>query len=282
MTSQSTEVSVERPDRTVRTAYFEFLSADGRMELLDESYQLRYQVYCIERGFLNQCDYPEGRECDNFDRQSAHFVGRHRATQLYAGTARLVHFSEKGFPMMSHCTLDREYKRLRDIDNPELRRCGEVSRVAVSKLFRHRAADTRYGGPPRQDKGAGAIPSASLGQSSHVGAYWPEIVSGLYKSIYQEAKRNGLSTLIVAMERSLYVLLKRMQIRFQPIGPEVDYHGPVRPYMLSIKRGEIDIAKRAPLVLVYLLQGLEPELWPECTADLDLSAMTGDPSTVGL
>jgi hypothetical protein len=52
--------------------------------------------------------------------------------------------------------------------------------------------------------------------------------------------------------------------------------------MLSIKRGEIDIAKRAPLVLVYLLQGLEPELWPECTADLDLSAMTGDPSTVGL
>ena len=43
---------------------------DNDPELMERSYRLRYQVYCVERGFLDAGDYPEQLERDEFDRYS--------------------------------------------------------------------------------------------------------------------------------------------------------------------------------------------------------------------
>ena len=45
---------------------------DAAPHLLEQSYRLRYQVYCLERKFLRAEDYPEGLEHDEFDRHSIH------------------------------------------------------------------------------------------------------------------------------------------------------------------------------------------------------------------
>src|SRR5690606_15783528 len=62
----------------------------------------------------------------------------------------------------------------------------------------------------------------------------PEIVLGLYKTMYQASKRQGITHWLAAMERSLLRLLTRYNIGFQPIGPELDYFGPVVPYIAAI------------------------------------------------
>ena len=52
--------------------YFCARTIDGQRALLEQSYRLRYQVYCLERKFLRAEDYPNGLEIDVFDRHAAH------------------------------------------------------------------------------------------------------------------------------------------------------------------------------------------------------------------
>src|SRR5262245_6179302 len=62
---------------------------DSDPHLMDESHRLRFQVYCLERGFLNADDYPDKREYDEFDRHSLH-LGVVDAEGALIATARLV------------------------------------------------------------------------------------------------------------------------------------------------------------------------------------------------
>lgn len=253
------------PSPIARTRYFDFYRVDG-YPLIDDTYLLRYQVYCLERGFLPTDDYPGSSEADEFDHHAIHFLGQHRYKELSAGTARLVFCSDLGIPVVEHCAIDPDFKFLSDADNLQRYRYAEISRMAVSKVFRQRADDSKYGGPARgKIEPPHDVPEDELNPDSA----GPEIVAGIYKCLYQEGKRRGLAGFLAAMERSLYVLLRRLSVRFSPIGPEVDYYGPVRPYILPIKQLEDDMLKRRPEVLRYWLMGLEPKFWPEQVKSLD-------------
>jgi N-acyl amino acid synthase of PEP-CTERM/exosortase system len=47
---------------------------------LSEALALRYQVYCLERGFEDPASNPDGHERDEFDERSVHAIVRHRPT----------------------------------------------------------------------------------------------------------------------------------------------------------------------------------------------------------
>lgn len=250
------------PRPPVYTKYFEFFRVD-RFDMLDTAFQIRYQVYCEERGFLDPGQYPTHIETDAYDGTSVHFVGRHRFRYMAAGTARLVLPSHQGFPLQHHCEFHREYAFIRDLGHPELRRYAEISRLAVSKAFRQRADDTLYGGPPRPPPPDGSEPlTAPAEPDLHPQEAGPEIVAGLFKSMYHETKRLGVTHVIVAMERSLHLLLRRMGYQFRAIGPVVDYYGPVIPYIARIGDLEQHLFVRRRAVFDYWMDGLEPEHAP--------------------
>ncbi len=249
--------------KLVYTRYFEFLRVnDG--DLLDAAGQIRYQVYCVERRFLDPGRYPRQIEIDQYDAASVHFVGRHRFRQVPAGTVRLVLDSDLGFPMQGHCRFDRDYAFIAEPRHPALRCWAEISRLAVSKLFRQRADDTPYGGPPRQGGLRDAIQEQALAVEGGINpvAAGPEIVAGLFKSMYHETRRRGVTHLLVAMERSLHLMLKRMGYSFHAIGPVVDYYGPVIPYIASIRDLERHLYAKRRSVYDYWMDGLEPEFHP--------------------
>jgi N-acyl amino acid synthase of PEP-CTERM/exosortase system len=56
------------------------------------------------------------------------------------------------------------------------------------------------------------------------------IFLGLSYAVIDAAHRQGATYHLMTAERSLHVLLKRNGIHFNPIGPEVDYHGRRTPY----------------------------------------------------
>lgn len=228
----------------VRTRYFEFFPiADDA--LLEEAFQIRYHVYCEERGFLDPSDYPDGRESDAFDRYAIHVIGRHRFEGMAAATTRLVPPSQLGFPLARHCRLEPSMAFLTMTDAPQARGFAEISRVAVSKRFRRRAGDhPLWGGPPRDTEGEAAQASSPAEAGS-------ELFAGLYKCIYLESKRRGLTHWIAAMERSLFNMVCRMGHLYEPIGPMVDYYGPVRPYVASIRHLEQNLRQHHPSVYRY-------------------------------
>lgn len=247
-----------------RTRYFDFHRAAPK-PLYADALHLRFQVYCLERGFLSPADYPEGREHDEFDEHAVHFLARHRASRQPAGTIRLVHHSPLGFPMLKHCRIDEDYQQICFDNEVGVRRFAEISRLAVSRHYRQRATDTVFGGPPRRSRDS-AIDVGGGDPFDCPDTAGPEIIAGLYKCLYHECKQRAVTHLLVAMERSLQVLLKRLTIRFVPIGPEIDYYGPVRPYLLNLGQLERDIWARRPEVLHYWVQGLPTRFWPDFVA----------------
>ena len=86
----------------ISASYFSTRPIDDSAELMEQSYRLRYQVYCCERNFLPVEDYPDGRESDEFDRHSVH-VGVLDAWGDLAATARVVSLTKAGpgFPPVS-------------------------------------------------------------------------------------------------------------------------------------------------------------------------------------
>lgn len=238
--------------------YFAFARVDGSDEI-EECYRLRYQVFCVERGFLPCDDYPNRLESDAYDAYSLHFLARHLHGEP-AGAARLVLNGPHGLPMVPHCALEAGFEFLADLQYPLRHRYAEISRLAVSRGFRRRQGDTIYGGPPRTSR-VPEIPRISL--STPPPNDVPEMVSGIFRLIYQGSKRHGVTHWVVAMERRLQVMLKRMGFPFTPIGPEVDYYGAVRPYIAEIAALEYNVSVQKPATWEYMAAGLDADLTPD-------------------
>ncbi len=218
--------------------YFEFRRLDGG-EALDAVFRLRYQVFCGELGFAAPDGVAPGTERDDFDDRALHFGAFDLKGEL-AGAVRLVPYGDLGLPLMSHCLVDPPYRPQQG--------AAEISRLAIDPGYRRRRGDGLYALAARdQDDPQGRERRAKV----------PEIVLGLYKSLYQASKRLGVEWWYAAMERTLARQLIRFSVRFDPIGPEVDYHGPVRPYRAAIADMESSVLAADPELFETMTEGLE-------------------------
>lgn len=180
--------------------------------LLEAAHALRFQVYCLERGFENAAEHPNGLEKDAYDSHSIHGVLFHRPTRRPIGTVRAI------LPKASNSL--PVWKALRAhsvnlLDYVNLSHTIEISRFAISKDFRRRRSDQERATSSRQptdcDKGA-SLPFLSLIQF-----------------ILRESIKHDVHYWTALMEPTLLRLLARMGICYTPIGPLVEHHGIRQP-----------------------------------------------------
>ena len=219
-------------DQDLLVPYFRFREVaqdDPNRPELREIFKLRYEVYCLERAFLDAEVFTEGMETDEFDRHSFLFGGFHRDDDFIVGTVRLVQPGpEQQYPWQEHCTAFAEFKL------PPREQSGEVSRLVVRKTYRRRRGDSMEGiSQEFREKGTTASikPAKSAGEQR---GNSPLLLLGLYREMYRHSRANGIRYWYAAMERSLARSLDRMGFRFEPIGPKVDYYGPVIPHMVDL------------------------------------------------
>ncbi len=156
--------------------------------------RLRYEVYCLERQFVDAARCADGQESDEHDPHAVHFAATTPAGGVVA-TLRLVLDSPLGFPLEGHADgLLHARPRWERIET------GEISRLIV-------AADYR----------AGTIRQ-------------PLLLFGLFRHLYEECGRLGLGYLVAAMEGSLARLLRRLGFPFLSLGDPISYFGEVVPY----------------------------------------------------
>jgi len=236
--------------------YFTFKTFRHGMDPGSEKlvFALRYQVYCLERGFLPVDDYPDGLECDEYDEHSTYVVAINQSN-IVVGALRVVAPPEGiPFPFQTHCTRLFNRPAL-----PSARDCVEVSRVVVSKVYRRRADDTSYGfstalldAPPLS-----AIITPSQADSRR--KLHPDILLGILRHAYQYCKEVGVGYWYVAIEPSLARMLRRINFAFEAIGEEEDYYGPVTPYILAIDKFESDVSRNCPAMFNWFQSELAPE-----------------------
>ena len=170
---------------------FEVVVADTPA-LRSEAYRLRYQVYCVERGYEPGSD---GIEKDEHDDYARHVLLIHRESDTVVGTVRVVPYARKPgseFPMMKACQPGL-------LQQLPLRTTGEVSRFAISKLRR-------------------------LSCREHT-----LVRLGLMQGIVVLSEQMGLTHWCAIMEPFLLRLLQMNAIYFAPLGPVVEYHGTRQP-----------------------------------------------------
>ncbi len=210
-----------------------------------EIFALRYEVYCLERGFLDSKQFQDGLESDEYDEEAAHFTAHSRRNEL-VGSLRLVHPPlSKSFPFENHC-----YKLFEDIVLPPREESGEVSRLVVRKDYRRRAGDSLPGVAEEFTTGGPIvlpIPRAPGERRTNS----PEILLGLYREMYQYSLQKGIRYWYAAMERPLARALTRLQFEFTPIGMETDYYGPVTPYLADLRELERRLGESSPQMLAW-------------------------------
>ena len=221
--------------RDVLVPYFSFSKVlRGNMEslVLQEIYKLRYEVYCLECNFLEANDYQSGQESDEYDDCSTHFAA-FTLDQNIVGTVRLVQpKDEQVYPWETHCHPFEEFVM------PPRENAAEISRLVVRKTHRRRRGDSMEGiSKDFVEKGSTASIKPK-GVSRDKRGNSPLLLLGLYREMYRHSRANRIRYWYAAMERSLARSLEKMGFRFVPIGPQVDYYGPVTPHMVDLNELE--------------------------------------------
>ena len=227
--------------------FFELVHADND-ELRMQVYLLRYQVYVLETGFETDSDCHSGTDRDGntilweqdvFDERSDHYLLRHRRTGVYAATARLILPSaidvQAPYPIELHCPLD---ERVSDLSIRS--RLGEISRFAVSKVFKRRIGEI--------GSLAGVADDVEIYFEEDERRVLPHISLGLFAAVMRMVHQHHITHCYAVMEPALLRLLGRFGMVFNRIGPDVDYHGIRVPCVTTAEEALPSIKQVAPSV----------------------------------
>ena len=223
--------------------YFEGLKLRPATDraLMQGAHALRFQVYCVECGFLPAEDYPDGLESDVHDAVSQHFCALNLQQQL-AGYVRLVPPDGYGrFPFQAHCP-----GLFDDVALPAPQQAREISRLMVQAHYRRRRGDTLAGV---------TLPSAAPPQQERRNES-PQILLAVFRQMYAFSLVNDIRYWYAAMERPLARALKQLGFDFQQIGPATDYYGPVAPYLADLRELEAKVGQAKPELLHWMREPL--------------------------
>lgn len=193
-------------------------------ELSITSYNIRHQVYCEELGFEEV--KTNAQEKDDFDSHSLACLIKHRETQNFAGTVRIVRSNslDQLLPLEKYCLDSIEDDELNPANLPRNKIC-EISRLAVPNQFRRRNTD--------QHKGAATGVINEQAFSDQELRCFPFIAVGLYFSAASIVITHGIDHCFVMMEPRLARSMRLVGIEFKQIGPVIDYHGRRAPYYID-------------------------------------------------
>ena len=88
-------------------------------------FNLRYQIYCLEKGYEEACKFPDELEKDEYDDRSVHFLIRHRSDHQWVGTFRLIIDKFHNLPICQYTHIN--YPQRIDHDKTVI----ELSRLTV-------------------------------------------------------------------------------------------------------------------------------------------------------
>ncbi|WP_334013424.1 PEP-CTERM/exosortase system-associated acyltransferase [Alteromonas sp. S167] len=194
------------------------------VEKKEQVFNIRHQVYCQELGFEPVRENEQ--EFDEFDTFSTHAMIQHLQTGGFAGTVRVVRPLEdyQQLPIEKYCLHSITHKTLNPANFQRAEVC-EISRLAVPERFRRRNSDKFAGAA------TGAIDTETYSDTEL--RCFPFIAVGLYMSAASIVISKKIPHTYVMMEPRLARSMGFLGIKFQKIGPTVEYHGLRAPYYIN-------------------------------------------------
>jgi N-acyl amino acid synthase of PEP-CTERM/exosortase system len=94
-------------------------------------YQLRYQVFCLETGYEDPAQFPDGQEKDEWDDDAAHFIVKERGSGQWVAAMRLILPSAQNLPIEKRAPIETSLRR-------DQKHSAEISRLCMVGHYRRR------------------------------------------------------------------------------------------------------------------------------------------------
>lgn len=168
-------------------------------------YKLRYQIYCLEKGFLEVEKPEEEMEQDSYDEKSIHFLIK--GSNHWIGTFRLVIDQLGRLP----------FHKVSIPDSPQFiqgnLQAAEFSRLGILRPF--------------QKLRNGQSPHESSSKES-------EIMLKLLQAARDYCSANSINHVVFLCRRSIARVLNQFELQAQQIGPTIFHYGPRIPFAISL------------------------------------------------
>ncbi|QSA95686.1 PEP-CTERM/exosortase system-associated acyltransferase [Methylococcus sp. EFPC2] len=165
-------------------------------------FKLRYDVYCLEKGYEEAKKFVDQLEVDEYDDTSAHFLIRCRATQSWIGTYRIVFNRFNELPLSKHASIYPEHIPTHGGIS------AEFSRLAILRRFQ----------VPKN----GAITDAQF--ECHI------LMKAIHSGI-SYSRQKGAMDVVFFCQRSLGRVVDKLGLVVKQIGPKSQYRGSRYPYL---------------------------------------------------
>ncbi len=182
-----------RLDMTRTNSRYEIFLADTQ-EAKRKNYQLRYRVFCAEKGWEDTSNTGNDMEFDPFDDFSAHLLARDRFSGEWVGGVRMIMLPVAYLPISRLCDIQINSK------HSEPLKCAEISRLFI-------------------------VPGSRDGGHSS-----GEIVLRLIWAAREYLMRRGLKGWYMLIQPSFERQLRRLGLDFFSCGDGVEYKGWRKPY----------------------------------------------------
>jgi N-acyl amino acid synthase of PEP-CTERM/exosortase system len=187
----------------------------------EDAFRIRYQVYCLEKGYEDPAQFPDGLERDRYDGHAVQMLVRHRGTGFAVGAVRLILPDRSAhswsFPFEDLCGYTVLGRRLDGVGDPP-HDVAEVSRFAVSRNLLASVWD------PAMDRWEGASPGRPDERCSS-----QLVALGLIALLFGVSAEYGVHVWYAMMETALARHLARLGIEFRQIGAPVEHRGRRQP-----------------------------------------------------
>lgn len=183
---------------------YEVILADTE-ESKNIHYSLRYQIFCLEKGFEDASKCKDEMEKDIYDDKAIHFLVK--GNNRWIGTFRLVIDQFGNLPFQKVSALDAPQFFQRDLQ------AAEFSRLGILRPFQK----LRNGQPPKE---------SSENES--------EIMLKMLHATRDYCRESGIGHIICLCRRSIARVLGQFGLQANSIGPAVFHHGPRIPFVFNL------------------------------------------------
>ncbi len=197
--------------------------------------RIRYQVFCLDKGFEDPEAFSSAEETDAWDDQSAHFIVQNRHTHQWVAATRLVlPAPDRPLPVDSLDVFDRDV-----LDDPR-RLVGEISRFCI--ISNRSDVEVNSDLQPAPDSLA-AWGVGTVGRKQQF-----EVTLGMIRAAGIYALKRNIDYCVLLITHPFARMLRTLGVTLQQAGPATDYRGMRTPYLVDMRESVVSMAAKSPAV----------------------------------
>ena len=197
--------------------------------------RIRYQVFCLDKGFEDPEAFSAAQETDAWDEQAAHFIVQDKNTRQWVAATRLVlPKTGRPLPVDSLNAFDR-----RMLEDPSTR-IGEISRFCIIGNRSNIEVNSQLEPDPNSLAAWGI---GAIGKKQQF-----EVTLGMIRAAGIYALKRNIDFCIMLITDAFARMLRKLGVTLVQAGPAVDHRGMRTAYLVDMRKSVMSMAKKSSAV----------------------------------